>query len=219
MVRHVKHIEAEDAEAVFGEAYWKLPEGPLPPLSSLLEIHETLQTIRMRLCQQGYLQPGKDTPYSRDLMTHTFTERTATRLHMWPEVDMGVCTDLEWERLLKDLPTDIEDVATLLSNHTGAEIWVMAAWKDKEEHLNISSATSNLLLGWLSTVHYVDAQQQFGEYQLTHNGELLSCTVHNTAPPVYGAFDGSYRPWYPAVPETSSATQQLVIEYLEYQFG
>jgi hypothetical protein len=64
-------------------------------MSGLVNINETNETIAAHLRGEGFLHAGQETPYTRDAWIMAYTLRTATRLHMYPEVDYGAYTDEE----------------------------------------------------------------------------------------------------------------------------
>ncbi|KAG8708181.1 hypothetical protein FRC08_000074 [Ceratobasidium sp. 394] len=187
----------------------------LPKPSGLLQMDETNVTLRARLNKQGYLEAGKKSPYSRDTELQELTERLASRLHMWPDVDFAASTDEERKMLLKDLPGDMNDLARVLSLHTGAEIAIFGAWKTARGRLTVHSATSTSTRDWISK----DMIQSFASYQAEQNGaqiyklpslnltvamtyrsgQLLSLEARDAPPRVYGAFDKTFKPWVPVI--------------------
>jgi hypothetical protein len=64
-------------------------------MSGLVNVNESQQSIEARLRGEGFLQAGEGTPYTRDERIVAHTLRTATRLHMYPDVDYGAYTDKE----------------------------------------------------------------------------------------------------------------------------
>jgi hypothetical protein len=77
----------------YTDCSWQpIPKGEM---SGLVNINKTNETIVAHLCGEGFLHAGQDTPYMRDAWVMAHTLRTATRLHMYPEVDSGAYTDKE----------------------------------------------------------------------------------------------------------------------------
>jgi hypothetical protein len=64
-------------------------------MSGLVNLNETNESINAHLRGEGFLHAGQDTPYTRDERVIAHTLRTATRLHMYPDVDYGAYTDEE----------------------------------------------------------------------------------------------------------------------------
>jgi hypothetical protein len=67
--------------------------GPPGPMSGLVELYETYDGILHRLRGEGYVHGGDETPYARDSTLQDLTTRTATRLHLYPDVDFGAYTN------------------------------------------------------------------------------------------------------------------------------
>jgi hypothetical protein len=67
-------------------------------MSGLVNVNESNKSITARLRGEGFLHAGDSTPYTRDERVIAHTLRTATRLHMYPDVDYGAYTDEEREQ-------------------------------------------------------------------------------------------------------------------------
>jgi hypothetical protein len=67
-------------------------------MSGLVELYETYEGIIKQLKGEGYLHSGNDTPYARDQTLTNLTTQTATRMHMYPDVDFGAYTNEERKR-------------------------------------------------------------------------------------------------------------------------
>jgi hypothetical protein len=67
--------------------------GPPGPMSGLVELYETYEGILQRLHGEGYIHGGNETPYVRDTSLQDLTTRTATRLHLYPDMDFGAYTN------------------------------------------------------------------------------------------------------------------------------
>jgi hypothetical protein len=67
--------------------------GPPGPMSGLVELYKTYDCILQRLRGEGYVHGGNETPYVRDPTLQDLTTWTATRLHLYPDIDFGAYTN------------------------------------------------------------------------------------------------------------------------------
>ncbi|KAG8770021.1 hypothetical protein FRC12_004570 [Ceratobasidium sp. 428] len=91
--------------------------------------------LRERLNGQGFLHAGTRCLYSRDPYLHCLNQLTAMCLGAYPDVDHAAVTDKKRTQALKDLPSNMEDIATTLWSQTGVEIWMVRVWCTPEGRL------------------------------------------------------------------------------------
>ncbi|KAG8697840.1 hypothetical protein FRC08_006302 [Ceratobasidium sp. 394] len=227
-IDHFDHTEEEQEGCLYGKPLWGLSEMndiksksvgkgkaskvPVPKPSGLMETRETTAYWRKRLAGQGYLTAGEKSPYTRDEAFKDLTERVASRLAMYPSVDFGAYTDDDRKRTLRDLPGDLDALVSVLAGHTGAEICILAGWRNEKDRLSVYSAASSHSRKWLTS----DIEVDFANFQLENNGQLLTFHVRNAPPRVYGAFDGSFRPWFPSITKNCDCVVALLVEYIKY---
>ncbi|KAG9092597.1 hypothetical protein FS749_015597 [Ceratobasidium sp. UAMH 11750] len=218
LAEHFEHTEEEDGECLYGRALWGFPEEKgkgkkvLPKPSGEIDVEETTAYWRKRLARQGYIQLGDTSPYARDLPFKELTDRLVGRLHLYPGVDYGAYTDEDRRRVLKDLPWDLDALARVISGHTGAEISILAGWRNEQNQLSVYSASSPLTEEWMTEA----MEEEFAQFQFEKNCQLLPLYVRQAPPRVYGAFDGSYRPWFPSITPDCTCPRALLREYVGY---
>ncbi|QRV89649.1 hypothetical protein RhiJN_17667 [Ceratobasidium sp. AG-Ba] len=123
-IDHVPHTAEEHHEVLFGEAKGRMNERVrhklnvakpsmykgknkrfvLPVPTGLIEFHEKLETLKSRLRQEGFLQLNQASPYLRDANLLRRTAMIGERTQTWPECDYGAYTELQRQRVLRDIP-------------------------------------------------------------------------------------------------------------------
>ncbi|KAG9097316.1 hypothetical protein FRC06_007681 [Ceratobasidium sp. 370] len=199
---------------VKADKYRHKKNAPPGPLSGLIEMYETFESIKACLHQEGYLHTGNNTLYARDPSLAELTQCTATHLHMWYESDFSAYTADEKQWALEDLPGDLEDLAEVIAMHTGVQLWFSAAWRPTENEIMYASATTSWSHKWLEHEHYKDAIAGFIRFQLDKNPYSLSPYASQAGPEAYGAFNSSYKPWLPVMPPDMRLRKQLLSYYV-----
>ncbi|KAG8697910.1 hypothetical protein FRC09_007563 [Ceratobasidium sp. 395] len=183
---------------------------PIKP-SGLIKIYDTLQLFKMRLGDQGYMHIDPASPYCPDRKQLDRNDRLVTHLGRFPTLDFAAGRDDDRARLLRDLPKDLEDFADMMHQHTGAQLCIYAAWRNSRQELSWYRAASAGVVGWSEE----NVDKSWCLYNIHENGESLCYDVATAPPRVYGAFDGSYRPWFPATTQNSPAPRKLVEDYVK----
>ncbi|KAG8794494.1 hypothetical protein FRC12_024100 [Ceratobasidium sp. 428] len=183
---------------------------PIKP-SGLIKIYDTLQLFKMRLGDQGYMHIDPTSLYCPDCEQLDCHDCLVTRLGLFPTLDFAVGKDNYRARLLSDLPMDLKDFADMMHQHTGAQLCIYAAWQNSRQELSWYCAASAGAVGW-SEEHI---NKSWCLYNIHENGESLCYDVATAPPRVYGTFDGSYCPWFPATTQNSPAPQKLVEDYVK----
>ncbi|KAG8716067.1 hypothetical protein FRC09_016069 [Ceratobasidium sp. 395] len=229
---HFERTQEEHEAALTGQTLWgfgeklchklndvhgkfKVPKDGAQP-TGLLEMVETFDTIKKKYAGQAYVHPGRDEPYTRDYQRIEAATGLVSRLSMFPDADFAIRADADRERILKSLPRDLDEIAQLINRQTGAEIAILAGWRGGDNKFHEHHSASML------TSCFVDRAliRDFGSFQLGENAALMpDARVLNASPRVYGAFDGSYKPWFPCVNLGSSALAGLIVDMAEYPQG
>ncbi|KAG9089368.1 hypothetical protein FS749_001388 [Ceratobasidium sp. UAMH 11750] len=76
----------------------------------------------------------------------------------------------------------------------------------------VLSASSPLTEEWMTEA----MEEEFAQFQFEKNSQLLPLHVRQAPPRVYGAFDGSYRPWFPSITPGCTCPRALLREYVGY---
>ncbi|KAG8795080.1 hypothetical protein FRC12_018123 [Ceratobasidium sp. 428] len=170
----------------------------------------------MNFCQrfrtEGFTHIDPESPYTPDVNAIERNEQLITRLSCFPTFDFAAGKDADRARLLKDLPQDLEDFVELMRQHTGAEICVFASWRNARDELSHFSAATPYSWGWISE----ERDKDWALFSIRENGDSLCYDVQHAPQRVYGAFDGSYRPWFPATTQNSPPPRKLIREYVHY---
>ncbi|KAG8713885.1 hypothetical protein FRC09_018215 [Ceratobasidium sp. 395] len=228
---HVRATVAQRKSMLFGETYYHFLEktrhklnfeqkkGKTEATERSLPPPETDASIQERLGGLGFVHAGSRSPYSRDATLQRFEQLTATRLGAYPDIDYAAVNNEQRAQALKDLPGDLEDIATVLSVQTGAEIWAVGVWRDPDGRLMFSSVQSPYSRAFKLMQAHETGLSSFYDWQMTYNALLMSPTAADARPVPYASFDGSFRPLLPYTVFNEWTTRRLSHRFLEMQYA
>ncbi|CAE6413343.1 unnamed protein product [Rhizoctonia solani] len=217
---------SDEALTLYGGDYWRMQEQLRNKLNTIaygarkkfgpmgvLQLSETIASVRARLKGQGFNDMEAAPPCGPAKTIEFYAKRAGVRLQTYPGGDYASCTNEERNRALADLPGDLFELVQVLHAHTGAEIYMIAAWRDENNTQRWTDAISSRSELFCETQDIQESRKNFVRFQIEHNYYHYGPSVEQAGPAVFWACDGSLRPWLPRVNKPLVYMQALLAEY------
>ncbi|KAF8592936.1 hypothetical protein BDV93DRAFT_592782, partial [Ceratobasidium sp. AG-I] len=202
------------------------------PANSSSGLIDTVRARTLYDASLGYRVFAALSPYSIDTTNSHYDSVNMMRMALWLQPDYACATNDERASAARDIPFDMRTALTTLSKHTGAEFYMIGAWRDENDEAKYFDATSDMsaTLGTLCAEGLENWRQTFLEFQTEAIGRHKPrnhISIANTdagcrgnlrretaGPAVYGRFDGSFWPWIPRWTGHWAGLVVLLKEYL-----